>query len=68
MKINKTTILDCYDEAKAGSCMSSMGNSPIHLDGAPIENARLVIKGNTAYLTSLVEIHPHTEILYRYSR
>ena len=66
IKVNKSTVLDCYDEAKATVCMASMGNSPLHLFGAPKENATLVIKGDRAYLVSLDIIYPHTEILYKY--
>jgi len=66
VKVNISTVLDCYDEAKNFVCMASFGNSPLHLVGSPKENATLVIKINTAYLVSLETIYPHTEILYKY--
>jgi hypothetical protein len=73
LRINKTVILDCYDYCKLNECWASYANSatnllsPIPPHASPKANAKLIIRGNNAFLVALNKvILPDMEILTHY--
>ena len=67
IKIDKDNILDCYEKAKTGECLASMGNSPLNLASPhPQANAKMVIRNGKAYLVAITDIEKDCEILYNY--
>ena len=67
VKIDKTTILDCYEKANTRECLASMGNSPLNLASPyPQANAKLVIRNGKAYLVAITDIEKDCEIFYNY--
>ena len=74
MRINKGTILDCYEYCKSDECWASYANSATNIIPSlfphtprPTANAKLVIRGNCAFLVALDRvILPGEEILIHY--